>query len=516
MPCHTTLRAGRVKRRCVAGMISSLLLAVAVFATSVVAIAAATPHRHRSGATAAEVLFITEAVKIQRHDGAATRSDGSCPCSGHPTRSFCPLNSTPGQCDKSTRPPCKLGGHCARPPQYGPGSLPVSVTNPSVVVTPNGTVVLFIQAEVMTYKSQQRLFSRIYMVTSDDRGQSWSTNFEMGPAVPQALYAPSSNTLFLVSKSPNFLDNGSRPEPQRQQNFMSKSARPGDPTAWTPATPVTVRAPDGTRMGHCGDGYRTHGIELQRGPHRGRLIFPRFGYESQCSFNTTTTMRTRTKRQKPPLHPYAIFSDDHGATFRKGEELSSKNLDLVWDENTLTEMANGSVLMSVRIDDAKNADRKHPDPDAMRRGTSRGFARSDDGGATWAQRWTLWERQPQIPDSPCSDALIYSNKTGAMYWGHPGEWSDPATGPTPDKGLRANYTILRSLDQGATWQFLEVVFAAGSGYSDMHLLPSSTADTGDLIGVAFQMSTSARSLHMSMGWAVVRVPAPPKHKGGNV
>lgn len=95
-----------------------------------------------------------------------------------------------------------------------------------------------------------------------------------------------------------------------------------------------------------------------------------------------------------------------------------------------------------------------------------------------------------------------------MYWGHPSEWSDPATGPTPDKSLRSNYTLLRSLDQGATWDFLEVVFAAGFGYSDMHLLPSLTADTGDLIGVAFQMATNARSLHMSMGWAVVRVPAP--------
>ena len=61
-------------------------------------------------------------------------------------------------------------------------------------------------------------------------------------------------------------------------------------------------------------------------------------------------------------------------------------------------------------------------------------------------------------------------------------------GPTPDKGLRANYTILRSLDQGASWEFLQVVFAAGSGYSDMQLLPSATADTGDLIGMIMTLS----------------------------
>jgi hypothetical protein len=408
-------------------------LPLAAAAVAVVAAAAAPLRPGASTAsTAAEVLFITEAVKIQGDDSAAARSDGSCACPGHPTRTFCPLDGTPGQCNKSAHAPCKPGGHCARPPEWGPGSLPVSTMNPSVVVTQNGTVVLFIQAEVMTYKNQQRLFNRIYMVTSDDRGRSWSTNFEMGPAAPQALYAPSSGTLFLVSKSPNLIDNGSHLEPQPQQNFMSTSARPGDPTAWTAAAPVPVRAPDGTSVGHCGDGYRTHGLELERGPHRGRLIFPHFGSDSQCSFNATA--RARTKGPKPPLHPYAIFSDDQGSTFKKGEELSSENADLVWDENTLTEMANGSVLMSVRIDDTKNTDRKHPDTNATRRGTSRGFARSDDGGATWAQRWVLWARQPEIPDSPCSDPLIYSDKTGAMYWGHPGEWSDSATG-------RFNYRI---------------------------------------------------------------------------
>jgi len=70
------------------------------------------------------------------------------------------------------------------------------------------------------------------------------------------------------------------------------------------------------------------------------------------------------------------------------------------------------------------------------------------GGATWSEQWTLWERQPEIPDSPCSDALVYSNKTGAMYFGHPGEWLNPKTGPVEAHGARSNYTILRSLDEG--------------------------------------------------------------------
>ena len=61
-----------------------------------------------------------------------------------------------------------------------------------------------------------------------------------------------------------------------------------------------------------------------------------------------------------------------------------------------------------------------------------------------------------------------------------------------------------------TGHFLEVVFSGGSGYSDMHLLPSPEA--GDLIGVAFQKCDDVHQRQtsgMSMGWALVRVPPHP-------
>ena len=101
----------------------------------------------------------------------------------------------------------------------------------------------------------------------------------------------------------------------------------------------------------------------------------------------------------------------------------------------------------------------------------------------------------------------YSNKTGAMYFGHPGEAI-----PGPNQGTRSNYTILQSLDEGRTWEFLEVVFPKGSGYSDMHLLPTpADADEGwgDLLGLAFQKCEDIHQRQtsgMSMGWAVVHVP----------
>jgi hypothetical protein len=463
----------------------------------------------------ATVLFVTEAIQIQgeKSGGTPTNMDGSCACPGHPTRTFCPLDSTKGQCDKASHKPCKHGGHCApAPPQLG---LPVSTSNPSITVDSNGTVVLIAQTNIQTHKNQQRPFTTISMVSSKTNGRTWSNVTQMGPpGAPQSVFSKSSGTLFLFGKSANMLDNGTRPE-LPDTCWQSTSTQPGDPTAWSPAIPMTVR---GTVVGpHFAGGSRTHGIELERGPHKGRLILPRLGNPN------TVGCRGHIEgcKSRPPIESYAIYSDDQGATWQTSATLSSGDpADTVWDECTLTEMRNGSVLMSARIDDLKNMDRHHPDTNVTRMGRSRGFARSDNGGATWAEQWTLWERQPEIPDSPCSDAMVYSNKTGAMYFGHPGEWLDNSTGPTPATGARSNYTILRSLDEGASWHFLQLVFSAGAGYSDMHLLPSSKDEAGDLFGVAFQMSTSwhngkpmpaaynGEREHMSMGWAVVHVPSP--------
>ena len=59
-------------------------------------------------------------------DAAAgtTAGDGSCPCPAHSGRTYCPLDKTPGQCNKASHPPCKPGGTCPSPPPPGPPGAP--------------------------------------------------------------------------------------------------------------------------------------------------------------------------------------------------------------------------------------------------------------------------------------------------------------------------------------------------------------------------------------------------------
>ena len=68
---------------------------------------------------------------------------------------------------------------------------------------------------------------------------------------------------------------------------------------------------------------------------------------------------------------FILYSDDQGATWTAGQLLPQG-----WGEAGLTELNNGSLLLSARLSDGY----LEMEPPLMR-----GFARSDDGGETWAE-----------------------------------------------------------------------------------------------------------------------------------
>ena len=144
-------------------------------------------------------------------------------------------------------------------------------------------------------------------------------------------------------------------------------------------------------------------------------------------------------------HAIVIYSDDHGNNWTMGALLPAYT-----GEPAMAELANGSVLMTFRCEQGRGS-MEHV----------RGFARSDDGGATWAQIWYLDECCPRVIDAPSQQAIDRSTKTGYLYFGHPGEVT----------GDRANYTIHRSANDGLTWDYVGVIYPKGAGYSDIHVLP---------------------------------------------
>ena len=89
-------------------------------------------------------------------------------------------------------------------------------------------------------------------------------------------------------------------------------------------------------------------------------------------------------------------------------------------ECQVAEMHNGSLLMTSRMYGAPYLYPNASDP----RNRRRGFARSDDGGYTWAAIWYVADRQLEIAryQPTCAQALVSAPdvQDGTIYWGHPG------------------------------------------------------------------------------------------------
>lgn len=195
-----------------------------------------------------------------------------------------------------------------------------------------------------------------------------------------------------------------------------------------------------------------HGIEMvAEGPHKGRLAIAR-RYDvrgAPSGFDRS----------------FVLYSDDQGLTWTAGQLLPQG-----WTECQVAELKNGSLVLTSRLVGFGGFYCTGNQTNCFQRG----FARSDDGGATWSRVWYLEERQPDIIVNNCENALASDPATGMLYWGHPG-----AANMT-----RANYTVHQSTDGGLTWTLLDRVYEHGAGYSDVHVLHDASGQP--YLGALFQ------------------------------
>ena len=226
----------------------------------------------------------------------------------------------------------------------------------------------------------------------------------------------------------------------------------------------------------------THGIALRRGNHAGRLVFPRIDDPFGGSHNHSTVA-------------FMLFSDDEGATWRKGEALP-----LGWGEASIAEMKNGSILWTSRLGPpyvchepstgpVNPVCKRYPIP------VLRGMARSDDGGETIAETWLVEQNNPDgLLFGTCESSMASDPKSGLIYWGHPGAWP-------PGNRSRSNYTVHSSVD-GKRWNFVDVLYSGGAGYSDLMVLPNGN------LGVAFQRTLYESGVEgggYNTAWASVKL-----------
>lgn len=150
-----------------------------------------------------------------------------------------------------------------------------------------------------------------------------------------------------------------------------------------------------------------------------------------------------TSQRGGPLTNYAVYSDDHGQTWKVSDSVSSNG-----DEAKVVELENGEILMSIR----NKGNRK--------------FAISKDKGETWGTP----TYSNDLKDPACNGDIIRYNHNGVncLLQSLPNSSS-----------IREKVTIYASFDEGATWKKSKQISNSYSAYSSMTVLP--TGEIGILV-----------------------------------
>jgi sialidase-1 len=168
------------------------------------------------------------------------------------------------------------------------------------------------------------------------------------------------------------------------------------------------------------------GIQLQHGPHMGRLVIP-------CDH-----IEAGTKQ----YFSHVIYSDDHGKSWKLGGTTPSDQV----NECEVVERADGALLLNMRsYDPAKKA---------------RQSAISRDGGRTWAEQKIV----PELVDPICQASI---RRLSWPQVGRPGVvlFANAAS------QRRERMTVRASFDDGQTWPVARLLTAQPAAYSCLVALP---------------------------------------------
>ena len=167
------------------------------------------------------------------------------------------------------------------------------------------------------------------------------------------------------------------------------------------------------------DWYATgpcHGIQIQKGIHKGRLVAPNYF--------------TTRESGKVTSYSHIIYSDDYGKTWKPGEPTPVGGV----GEFSVAEIGEGTLMLNMRADE----------------GFYRKSCTSIDGGLTWSS--------PQISidqiDCKCQGSILSIG--GAVFLSNAASATE-----------RINMTIKKSTDNGKNWKGQYTVYEGNSGYSDI-------------------------------------------------
>ena len=166
-----------------------------------------------------------------------------------------------------------------------------------------------------------------------------------------------------------------------------------------------------------------HGIHLRTG----RLVIP-----------VWLSLGTGGHAHRPSVVS-TIYSDDHGATWRRGDIAIPNTDDWVNpSETALVELRDGRVMLNARTESK-----------ARRR-----LVAVSAGGA---RGWSRPAFDDALPEPVCFGSIVRHPRAGILF----------VNPDNPDDRTRRNVTVRLSRDEGKTWKVKRSVEPGGSGYADI-------------------------------------------------
>ncbi len=186
-----------------------------------------------------------------------------------------------------------------------------------------------------------------------------------------------------------------------------------------------------------------HGIQLRNG----RLLVP-----------VWLSTGTGGHAHRPSVVA-TIFSDDHGATWQRGEIAVPNNEDTINPSETVAEqLADGRVMLNLRSESKRNR---------------RLVTLSADGATNWSEP----RYQEELAEPICFGSITRLSGAGdgrpnRLLFVNPDNLKRGEVEGEPGKGRdRKNLTVQLSEDDGATWTTKKVIDRGWSGYADINVGP---------------------------------------------
>ena len=155
-----------------------------------------------------------------------------------------------------------------------------------------------------------------------------------------------------------------------------------------------------------------------------------------------------------------VYSDDRGATWRRGDIVVS-HPDLINPSETLAvQLADGRVMLNIRHESVEHR---------------RAISISDDGATGWSD----FRFQPELLEPVCMGSLIRLSTTedsdkNRIVFVNP-DSNEPRDPSNPDGNRkRQNVSVQLSYDEGETWAVKKILEPGPSGYSDLAVGPDGT------------------------------------------